>query len=140
MTHFDELNEYLAGEFTADYWYDEASEEAQEIVKEFRPEDWDRLGREWRQRSPEWQSRCAYALHGANSRQAAPILREMLLSSDQKVALTSVDALLTLDLESVEFELKGPEIDRLQAIEANRPDYTDVVQELLARVSPTRPQ
>ncbi len=58
----EELDEYLSGFFTEDYWYDEGFEIAREILKEFNESDWVKLLNNVLSKSIEWQIRFAYCV------------------------------------------------------------------------------
>ena len=59
MTIFQELDTYLSQDFSDDYWSDDASLYARELVKQLTTEDWDALKFSWRNRSKHWQESCA---------------------------------------------------------------------------------
>lgn len=57
---YKELDEYLSGLFTEDYWYDEGVVVAQEILLEFGEGDWNKLLDDIFSKPIEWQIRFAY--------------------------------------------------------------------------------
>ncbi|WP_304943999.1 hypothetical protein [Vallitalea guaymasensis] len=59
---YEELDKYLSGFFTDDYWYDEGFEIAAEIIQDFNKEDWDNLLSYLPSKSIEWQIRYAYCV------------------------------------------------------------------------------
>ncbi|UIO40860.1 hypothetical protein LOY85_18900 [Brevibacillus brevis] len=59
---YEELDEYLSGEFTTDYWYDEGFSIAREMLEEFNNNDWEELLNGILLKSTEWQVRYAYCV------------------------------------------------------------------------------
>ena len=75
MTTFQELDTYLSQDFSEDYWADDASLYAPELVKQLTTEDWTALKSSWQNRSKQWQVRCAEILDWGEARQAVQIGR-----------------------------------------------------------------
>lgn len=59
---YEELEKYLSGFFTDDYWYDEGFEIAREMLEKFNDSDWEKLGNSVLSKSIEWQIRFAYCV------------------------------------------------------------------------------
>ena len=59
---YEDLEKYLSGFFTDDYWYDEGFEIAREMLAEFNNSDWKKLGDDILSKSIEWQIRFAYCV------------------------------------------------------------------------------
>ncbi|HEY9633539.1 MAG TPA: hypothetical protein V6D14_09045 [Coleofasciculaceae cyanobacterium] len=96
MTTFQELDAYLSQDFSDDYWADDASLYARELVKQLTTEDWNALKSSWQNRSKEWQVRCAEILDWGEAIQAVPLLRQMIQVRDDELTLTAADSLRSL--------------------------------------------
>ncbi|MGO4533107.1 hypothetical protein AB4Z30_28850 [Paenibacillus sp. 2TAF8] len=57
---YEELDEYLSGVFTVDYWYDEGFSIARDMLEKFNSSDWDKLLNNILLKSIEWQIKFAY--------------------------------------------------------------------------------
>jgi hypothetical protein len=131
MTYFEKLDEYLSGEFSPDYWYDEAHIYAIELLSKMTDNDWNMLKRQWRDRSSIWQERCAYILSDADSSQAIPLLLEMLKSTNNEVILTAADALRSIDIAKINLSLHRDVVERLQLLSENNPIAKVIVDEII---------
>jgi hypothetical protein len=96
MTTFQELDAYLSQDFSDDYWSDDASLYAHELVKQLSTEDWNALKSCWQNRSKQWQIRCAEILDWGEALQAVPLLRQMIQVRDDELTLTAADSLRSL--------------------------------------------
>jgi hypothetical protein len=96
MTTFQELDAYLSQDFSDDYWSDDASLYARELVKQLTLDDWNAFKSSWQNRSKEWQIRCAEILDWGEALQAVPLLRQMIQVRDDELTLTAADSLRSL--------------------------------------------
>ncbi|MGG4439260.1 hypothetical protein [Brevibacillus fortis] len=91
---YEELDEYLSGEFTTDYWYDEGFSIAREMLEEFNNNDWEKLLNAILLKSTEWQVRYAYCVDNDINDDA--VVKSLLLLStvdDEELFTTCVDSL-----------------------------------------------
>ncbi|MDR9855921.1 hypothetical protein RJP21_20155 [Paenibacillus sp. VCA1] len=91
---YEELDEYLSGEFTTDYWYDEGFSIAREMLEEFNNNDWEELLNAILSKSTEWQVRYAYCVDSDINDDA--VVKSLLLLStvdDEELFTTCVDSL-----------------------------------------------
>jgi hypothetical protein len=121
MTSFDRLDAYLARDFNADYWYDDAFRLAAQWIAGFGPADWASLRAHAPDRPAAWQGRCAYALVGTPAAESADLLLQMASSDDDDAAAAAVATLATLKWDGL------------------RPLLTPVLDERLSRLGGTRP-
>ncbi|MEK3786366.1 MULTISPECIES: hypothetical protein [Paenibacillus] len=91
---YEELDEYLSGEFTTDYWYDEGFSIAREMLEEFNNNDWEELLSQILSKSIDWQVRYAYCVD-SDVNDDAVVKSLLLLTSvdDEELFTTSVDSL-----------------------------------------------
>jgi hypothetical protein len=117
MTTFQELDAYLSQDFSDDYWSDDASLYAHELVKQLSTEDWKALKSCWQNRSKQWQVRFAEILDWGETRRAVSLLRQMIRVKDDELMLTAADSLRSL-AGVVNLNLPGGEdiLKHLQAI------------------------
>ncbi|AIQ53440.1 hypothetical protein [Paenibacillus sp. FSL R7-0331] len=57
---YEELDEYLLGVFTLDYWYDEGFSIARDMLEKFNNSDWAKLQTNVLSKPIDWQVRFAY--------------------------------------------------------------------------------
>jgi hypothetical protein len=102
---YEELDEYLSGTFTVDYWYDEGFSIAREMLEQFNSNDWEKLLNNILSKPVDWQVRFAYcADSGINDNYIIEIL--ILLSSvdDDDLFETCVDSLrVIIDSDNFRF-------------------------------------
>ena len=96
MTTFQELDAYLSQDFSDDFWSDDASLYARDLVQQLSTEDWNAFKSSWQNRSKEWQIRCAEILDWGEALQAVPLLRQMIQVRDDELTLTAADSLRSL--------------------------------------------
>jgi hypothetical protein len=136
LTPFQELDEYLAQEFSMNYWADDAIDYAYELFQRMQPADWNSLKSYWRTRPKQWQYRCADALSGADPWRAAPLLLEMIQDPDDDLAQQAADTLNALDVDKSALEVSPKIVERLKALARTRHDLdVETIKELLGRLS-----
>lgn len=91
---YEELDEYLSGEFTIDYWYDEGFSIAREMLEKFSDRDWEKLLKDVLLKPVDWQVRYAYCVD-IDINDDAVVTSLLLLCSvdDEELFMTSVDSL-----------------------------------------------
>ena len=91
---YEELDEYLSGYFTEDYWYDEGVGIANEILERFNKYDWEKLLDNILSKSVEWQIRFAYCAD-SDINDKVIIKSLILLSSidNNELFVTCIDSL-----------------------------------------------
>ena len=90
---YDELNKYLSGYFTIDYWYDEGVDIAREIISEFKESDWKMLLEEISKKDVEWKKRIAYCLYDRDNKYEWLLLLELIDTEDDELLEISLDSL-----------------------------------------------
>ncbi|MEW5858861.1 MAG: hypothetical protein AB1861_15975 [Cyanobacteriota bacterium] len=116
MTTFQELDVYLSQDFSEDYWADDASLYARELVKQLTTGDWNTLHASWQNRSKEWQVRFAEVLDWGEARQAVPLLLEMIREEDDELTLTAADSLRSIGVAELDLPVGADVLSRLQAV------------------------
>jgi tetratricopeptide (TPR) repeat protein len=116
MTTFQELDAYLSQDFSDDYWADDASLYACDLVKQLTTDDWNVLHASWRNRSKQWQERCAEILDWGDARQALPLLLEMIQVEDDELTLTAADSLSSIGIADLDLAISADVLSRLQAL------------------------
>lgn len=101
MTKFDELDRYLAMEFSIDYWSDEAVLYARYLIEQLTPADWRAVASVWRNRSSEWKYRCADVLSRGAADFAVPILLKMIETLDDELTTIAADSLNSLIIKAM---------------------------------------
>lgn len=131
---FQQLDEYLNKELSADFWSDYAVISAIDLVQKMTPTDWDSLKSCWRDRPPEWQYRCAEIISDADSPQVIPLLLEMLQTPDDELTITAADSLRSIGVAEQNVYLSQDVLKRLQMLSQNSSLTRIVVNELLKQL------
>lgn len=134
MIIFQQLDEYLKNEFSADLWSDDAVIYAIDLVQKMTPTDWDSLKSCWRDRPQEWQYRCAEIISDADSQQVIPLLLEMLQTPDDELTITAVDSLRSIGVAEQNVYLNQDVLKRLQMLSQNSSISRIIVNELLKQL------
>jgi tetratricopeptide (TPR) repeat protein len=131
MTTFQELDAYLNQEFSDDYWYDDAKFYACELVKQLTTDDWNALKSSWRNRSKQWQERCAEILDWGDARQAVPLLLEMIQVKDDELTLTAADSLRSIGVAELDLPVAKDVLERLHTVAQTGNTAKRIINELL---------
>ena len=134
MIIFQQLDEYLNNEFSADLWSDDAVIYAIDLVQKMTPTDWDSLKSCWYDRPKEWQYRCAEIISDADSQQVIPLLLEMLQTPDDELTITAVDSLRSIGVAEQNVYLNQDVLKRLQMLSQNSSISRIIVNELLKQL------
>ncbi len=134
MIIFQQLDEYLNNEFSADLWSDDAVIYAIDLVQKMTPTDWDSLKSCWRDRPQEWQYRCAEIISDADSQQVIPLLLEMLQTPDDELTITAADSLRSIGIAEQNVYLNQDVLKRLQMLSQSSSISRIIVDELLKQL------
>jgi tetratricopeptide (TPR) repeat protein len=134
MTTFQELDAYLIQDFSDDYWADDASLYACELLKQLTTEDWNTLKSSWENRSKQWQVRCAEILDWGDKPQAVPLLLEMIREGDDELTLTAADSLRSIGVAELDFPIDEDVLERLQAVAQTGNIAKRIISELLGQL------
>ncbi|HEY9710607.1 MAG TPA: hypothetical protein V6D48_20525 [Oculatellaceae cyanobacterium] len=134
MTTFQELDAYLSQDFSDDYWFDDASLYARELVKQLTTEDWNALKSSWQNRSKEWQVRCAEILDWGEARQAVPLLLEMIQVENDELTLTAADSLRSIGVVELDLPVGKDVLERLQTVAQTGSIAKRIINELLKQL------
>lgn len=108
---YEELDEYMSGFFTEDYWYDEGFSIVQDILKEFSDEDWKKLYNEVLNKDLDWQKKLIYCLDNQVIEEELNIICKLILIDDEELFGMCIDALRAFDNElGHSFIKKNPQI------------------------------
>ncbi|KOR87836.1 hypothetical protein AM231_00885 [Paenibacillus solani] len=106
-----ELDDYLSGYFSDDYWYDEGFSIAQELLLKFSLRDWEELSSEVLNKPIEWKRKLAYCLHDESSMDELNMLLKLLSTDDEELFGICIDSLRSFaNTESKKLILKNPSI------------------------------
>lgn len=129
-----ELDAYLTQNFSDDYWADEASLYACELVKQLTTEDWDALKSSWQNRSKQWQVRCAEILDWGQTRQAVPLLLEMIQTGDDELTVTAADSLRSIGVAELGLSIGNDVLELLQVVAHKSSIAKRIINELLKQL------
>ena len=97
MDTFDELDRYLAVDYSPNLWSDDAIDRATELLDGLSEADWHRLERTWKDRPIAWQVRLADAVFGSDKPRVIDLLCQMLKSPEVEVAIAAAESLEAKD-------------------------------------------
>ena len=117
---YEELDKYLSGEFTVDYWYNEGFSLAREMLEEFKDKDWKELLNTILSKSTDWQVRYAYCVDSHINDDAA--IKSLIL-------LTSIDneELFTICVDSLRVILNPTNIELVSNDQAIMNRITEIL-------------
>jgi len=118
---YEGFDDYLSGEFTADYSYDEGFSIAREMLEEFDSNDWEKLLNALLSKSTDWQIRYTYCVDSDINDNA--VVKSLLLLStvdDEELFTTCVDSLRVI-VHSNNIELVSSDEAIMQRIEGILP-------------------
>ena len=94
---FDEFDKYIfeftVENFAVDYWYDEGVDIAENMLCEFRENDWKILLEAVSERTIEWQKRVAYCMHDKSNLNQLKVLLNLAETDDTELFEIVVDSL-----------------------------------------------
>lgn len=96
MSAYEKYSLILDGEYSIDYWSDQAIFEAIKLLNDFDDDNWDELTQRISGKTYAWQTRCAETLSEATSERALNVLIRLLHSVDMDVVEAAVDSLHSL--------------------------------------------
>lgn len=85
--------EFIKDDFSVDYWYDEGASIAENMLSEFKTNDWELLFKAVPERTIEWKKRLAYCLHDGDDINQLKILLELIETEDSELFELVVDSL-----------------------------------------------
>lgn len=94
---FDEFDKYIfefaVENFAVDYWYDEGVDFAENMLCEFKENDWKILLEAVSERTIEWQKRVAYCMHDKSNLNQLKVLLNLAETDDIELFEIVVDSL-----------------------------------------------
>lgn len=108
---YKELDELLLEETTVDSWYDDGFSIAQDILKEFSSDDWEKLNNEVLNKDLDWQKKLVYCLDNQIIEEELNIIFKLISIDDEELFEMCIDALRAFDNElGHSFIKKNPQI------------------------------
>lgn len=135
---FERFKNYLDGDFSDDYWSDEALGLAATFAQSFASEDWAALKAKVEEGLDDrWLARCAEVLGDVATPMAVGILIRMLSHASAEVLVCAADSLHSLALQGVDFSDHKLAISRAlkTAAQVDSPLGRDLLARLNQRIS-----
>ncbi|NFO86378.1 hypothetical protein FDC58_10230 [Clostridium botulinum] len=108
---YKELDKLLLEETTADSWYDNGFSIAQDILKQFSSDDWNKLYNEVLNKDLDWQKKLVYCLDNQVIEEEFNIIYKLILIDNEELFEMCIDALRAFDNElGHSFIKKNPQI------------------------------
>jgi len=114
----DKFGKYLSGEFSNDYWSEDAIYSAGDILDKISTEEWIELEGIFKSKNKQWQVRCLQSFAATDSLEFQPILRNILTSiDDDEILIECLDIIENLIDVGVDcralLKIKEPSVIRL---------------------------
>lgn len=94
---YEEFDEYIFGfateDYDIDYWYDEGTDIAENMLIGFDDNDWKMLLKSIPERTVNWKKRIAYCMHDGNNLNQLMVLLRLVDTDDDELFEISVDSL-----------------------------------------------
>jgi len=108
---YKELDKLLLEETTVDSWYDDGFSIAQDILKQFSGDDWEKLYNEVLNKDLDWQKKLVYCVDNQIIEEELNIICKLILIDDEELFEMCIDALRAFDNElGHSFTKKNPQI------------------------------
>lgn len=108
---YDELEKYLLGYLPANYWYDEGVDIAQDMISNFKDDDWKQLLEQLSKQDIEWKKKLAYCLNDGSNRYEIVTLLELIETKDEELLEISLDSLRDfVNKETVDFFINNTKV------------------------------
>ncbi|MCJ2385087.1 hypothetical protein ACL36S_01720 [Lactiplantibacillus plantarum] len=101
-----ELNIYLKGNMSVDYWYDEALFICEELLEKFSDDDWEKLIEESSKESDEWKKRLVECLGYLHNSYELRIILNFINTDNKDLFIACVDSLRSMDLDDLDKNIK----------------------------------
>lgn len=115
----EELNVYLRGNTSDDYWYDNALFICEEILIEFSDNDWESLMKILPLEDDQWKIKLAECLGNIHNNYEVKCLLELIETTNNDLFIACVDSLRNIDLSSINNSEKKVIIDKVNYIKEN---------------------
>lgn len=130
----NEINEYLSGDMSEDYWYDDALFICEDILKGFSESEWEELLKVIPNENIRWKVRLAECMGNVGSLYEIQCILKMIDTDDEGLFVACVDTLRSMDMSSIDVTAK----DEIQAqiksqMETSSPPVVKVFQEFLKK-------
>ncbi|MGL4393734.1 MAG: hypothetical protein ACRCS8_00700 [Brevinema sp.] len=135
---YNELEKYLTGYLPPNYWYDEGVDIAQDMISNFKDDDWKQLLERLSIQDIEWKKKLAYCLYDESNKYELIALLELIDTKDEELFEICLDSLRNfINKESVDFFINNSEIvSRIEKLLHNADKPTQVViADLLNKIS-----
>lgn len=110
---YDELEKYLLGYLPANYWYDEGVDIAQDMISNFKDDDWKQLLEQLSKQNIEWKKKLAYCLYNDSNEYELLTLLELIDTRDEELLEITLDSLRDfINKETADFFINNSDIIR----------------------------
>lgn len=100
VSHFHELDEYLDGKMSEDYWYDSAINICEDIIQIFSENDWIQLWSALPHKNEQWNVRLIECLGSISNLWAIKCILKLTKEESKNIFIACVDALRDVNLDS----------------------------------------
>lgn len=101
-----ELNVYLKGNMSEDYWYDDALFICEEILGGFSKYDWEVLLKSMSNETNEWKKRLVECLGDIHNSYELKVILELINTDNEELMIACIDSLRSVDLSKLDKSIK----------------------------------
>jgi hypothetical protein len=131
----DEFDAFLGEDVHPVHWEAVGVDEARDMASRLTEADWKSLQIIWSGRPRKWQQRFAGSLSLSNPHYAIPLLKEMILSSDDQLALVAAVIIQSVGEGNACLDLSPQIITRLRYLSNTYPEIETLnIKDLLSKI------
>lgn len=90
---YNDFEKYLSGYLPTNYWYDEGVDIAQDMISDFKDDDWNQLLKRLCKQNIEWKKKLAYCLYDDGNKYQLLTLLKLIETEDEELLEISLDSL-----------------------------------------------
>lgn len=134
----NEINEYLNGDMSEDYWYDDALFICEDILKGFSEVKWEELLKVIPNENIRWKVRLAECVGNVGSSYEIQCILKMIDTDDEDLFVACVDTLRSMDMSIIDETTKNEMQAQIKSrMETSSPPVVKVFEEFLKKLSNT---
>lgn len=130
----NEINEYLSGDMSEDYWYDDALFICEDILKGFSEDKWKELLKAIQNENIRWKVRLAECMGNVGSSYEIQCILKMINMDDEELFVACVDTLRSMDMSIMDMATKNEIQAQIKSrMEISSPPVVKVFEEFLKK-------
>lgn len=129
-----EINEYLSGDMSEDYWYDDALFICEDILKDFSETKWEELSKVVSNENIRWKIRLAECMGNIGSCYELQCILKMIETDNEDLFVACVDSLRSMDMSTMNEVTKKEIQNQIKSrMKISSPPVVKVFEEFLKK-------